>query len=205
MERVSPRSFPRPMQKPMPYRPQPTALGRISACHPGICHSRRICRATRPRTQAVVTASNAINVYPANNTLVVTDYADNIKRLEKVIATIEQGGSDNTAVFRLKHMAATDAASLLFKLVRRRLCSGNGRSLGSARQSLWIRRAIALSCVPIPVSCWGASGTLLNEIDQAPWYLEISMSFTLKNAEAAKLPRHLRAILSGDASLGELW
>jgi general secretion pathway protein D len=151
-----------------------------------------------PILRPLVTASNAINVYPANNTLVVTDYADNIKRLEKVIASIEQGGNDNTAVFRLKHIAATDAGSLLSKLF------GEGPAAASADSG---QRAVIVvdsqsNSVVVRAETnvvLGRIRTLLNEIDQAPVVSGNIHVITLKNAEAVKLAQTLRAILSGDA------
>lgn len=152
-----------------------------------------------PILRPLVTANNAINVYPANNTLVVTDYADNIKRLERVIATIEQGGSDNTAVFRLKHMAATDAASLLYKLF------GEGSAAASAdpgqRASIVVDSQSNSVVVRTDTSIvLGRIRSLLNEIDQAPVVSGNIHVIPLKNAEAVKLAQTLRAILSGDAA-----
>ncbi|MBN8474437.1 type II secretion system secretin GspD [Sulfuritalea sp.] len=152
-----------------------------------------------PILRPLVSASNVINVYPANNTLVVTDYADNIKRLEKVIATIEQGGSDNTAVFRLKHIAASDAASLLFKLF------GEGSAANAADPGQRAAIVVDLQSNSVVVRTdtsvvLGRIRSLLNEIDQAPVVSGNIHVITLKNAEAAKLAQTLRAILSGDAS-----
>ncbi len=152
-----------------------------------------------PILRPLVTANNAINVYPANNTLVVTDYADNIKRLEKVIATIEQGGSDNTAVFRLKHMAATDAASLLFKL----FVEGSAAESADPGQRAAIVVDSQSNSVVVRTDTsvvLGRIRSLLNEIDQAPVVSGNIHVVTLKNAEAVKLAQTLRAILSGDAS-----
>lgn len=152
-----------------------------------------------PILRPLVTANNAINVYPANNTLVVTDYADNIKRLEKVIASIEQGGNDNTAVFRLKHIAATDAGSLLSKLF------GEGSAATSAdpgqRAAIVVDSQSNSVVVRADTSVvLGRIRSLLNEIDQAPVVSGNIHVITLKNAEAVKLAQTLRAILSGDAA-----
>jgi general secretion pathway protein D len=156
-----------------------------------------------PVLRPLVTANNAISVYPANNTLVVTDYADNIKRLEKVIASIEQGGSDNTAVFRLKHMAATDAASLLSKL----FVEGSGAASADSGQRAAIVVDSQSNSVVVRAETnvvLGRIRTLLNEIDQAPVVSGNIHVITLKNAEAVKLAQTLRAILSGDTNGGAI-
>jgi general secretion pathway protein D len=156
-----------------------------------------------PVLRPLVTANNAISVYPANNTLVVTDYADNIKRLEKVIASIEQGGSDNTAVFRLKHMAATDAASLLSKL----FVEGSGAASADSGQRAAIVVDSQSNSVVVRAETnvvLGRIRTLLTEIDQAPVVSGNIHVITLKNAEAVKLAQTLRAILSGDTNGGAI-
>jgi general secretion pathway protein D len=156
-----------------------------------------------PVLRPLVTANNAISVYPANNTLVVTDYADNIKRLEKVIVSIEQGGSDNTAVFRLKHMAATDAASLLSKL----FVEGSGAASADSGQRAAIVVDSQSNSVVVRAETnvvLGRIRTLLTEIDQAPVVSGNIHVITLKNAEAVKLAQTLRAILSGDTNGGAI-
>ena len=151
-----------------------------------------------PILRPLVTANNSISVYPANNTLVITDYADNIKRLEKVIASIEQGGGENPAVFRLKHLAATDVVGLLSKLFG----EGSATTADSGQRAAIIADARSNSIIVRSENSavLGRIRTLLNELDQAPAASGNIHVIALKNAEATKLAQTLRAILSGDVS-----
>jgi general secretion pathway protein D len=152
-----------------------------------------------PILRPLVTTNNSISVYPANNTLVITDYADNIKRLEKVIESIEASGSENPAVFRLKHIGASDIHGLLSKLF------GEGSAASGADPSQ--RAAIVVDSRSNSIvvrtenaAVLGRIRTLLNELDQAPMASGNIHVVPLKNAEASKLAVTLRAILSGEAS-----
>jgi general secretion pathway protein D len=152
-----------------------------------------------PILRPLVTTNNSISVYPANNTLVITDYADNIKRLEKVIESIEASGSENPAVFRLKHIGASDIHGLLSKLF------GEGSAATGADPSQ--RAAIVVDSRSNSIvvrtenaAVLGRIRTLLNELDQAPMASGNIHVIPLKNAEAVKLAVTLRAILSGESS-----
>jgi general secretion pathway protein D len=149
-----------------------------------------------PILRPLVTANNAISVYPANNILVITDYADNIKRLEKVIESIEQGGGENPAVFRLTHLAATDVSGLLSKLF------GEGSTADPTQRAAIIADTTSNSIIVRSDSSavLGRIRSLLKELDQAPVASGNIHVIPLKNAEAVKLAQTLRAILSGDMS-----
>ena len=42
-----------------------------------------------PVLRPLVSPNNTITAFPGNNTLIITDYAANLKRLSKVIATLD--------------------------------------------------------------------------------------------------------------------
>lgn len=149
-----------------------------------------------PILRPLVTANNAISVYPANNILVITDYADNIKRLEKVIESIEQSGGENPSVFRLTHLAATDVAGLLSKLF------GEGATTDPGQRAAIIADTTSNSVIVRSdnSAVLGRIRSLLKELDQSPVASGNIHVIPLKNAEAVKLAQTLRAILSGDMS-----
>jgi general secretion pathway protein D len=71
-----------------------------------------------PVLRPLITPNNTIAAYPANNSLVVTDYADNVRRIAEVIAGID--GSANTpdvSVIPLKNANAVELAAELIKLL----------------------------------------------------------------------------------------
>ena len=65
----------------------------------------------------LVTANNPINAYPGNNTIVVTDYAENVRRLGRIIAAIDTPSASEIDVIRLNNAIASDMAVLLARLL----------------------------------------------------------------------------------------
>ncbi|MGN6457755.1 MAG: secretin N-terminal domain-containing protein, partial [Achromobacter mucicolens] len=63
-----------------------------------------------PVLRPMVPPNNPINAYPGNNTLVVTDYADNLERIAAVIARIDVPSSMDTDVVPVQSAIATDIA-----------------------------------------------------------------------------------------------
>src|SRR5436190_22294122 len=65
----------------------------------------------------LVPANNPINAYPGNNTIVVTDYAENVRRLGRIIAAIDTPSASEIDVIRLNNAIASDMAVLLARLL----------------------------------------------------------------------------------------
>lgn len=65
----------------------------------------------------MVSPSNPITAYPNNNSLVITDYADNIARVADVIARIDTSHSLNTELITIEHGVALDVAALANQLL----------------------------------------------------------------------------------------
>lgn len=70
-----------------------------------------------PVLRPMVPPNNPINAYPGNNTLVVTDYADNLDRIAAVIARIDVPSSIDTDVVPIRSGIASDIAILASQLL----------------------------------------------------------------------------------------
>jgi general secretion pathway protein D len=64
----------------------------------------------------LITANNTINVSPGSNTVIITDYADNLQRLGKIIAALDQPAQTDIEIVPLKHAVAADLAQLVQRL-----------------------------------------------------------------------------------------
>ena len=64
----------------------------------------------------LISPNNTINANPGNNTLVVTDYADNQQRISRIIAALDTPASTDVEVIPLKHAVAADLAPLVQRL-----------------------------------------------------------------------------------------
>jgi len=69
----------------------------------------------------LISPNNTINANPGSNTLVITDYADNLQRISRIIAALDNPSSTDIEVIPLKHAVASDMAALV-----QRLAEGGG-------------------------------------------------------------------------------
>src|SRR5258706_2893547 len=65
----------------------------------------------------LVASNNPINAYAGNNTIVATDYAENVRRIARIIAAIDTPSSADIDVVRLENTIASDMAALLARLL----------------------------------------------------------------------------------------
>ncbi len=64
----------------------------------------------------LISANNTINANPGSQSLVITDYADNLQRIAKIIAALDQPQSSDTDVVTLQHAVASDLAPIVQRL-----------------------------------------------------------------------------------------
>jgi len=69
----------------------------------------------------LISPNNTINANPGNNSLVITDYADNLTRIGKIIAALDLPSASDIEIVPLKHGVAADLAPLV-----QRLADGSG-------------------------------------------------------------------------------
>jgi general secretion pathway protein D len=65
----------------------------------------------------LISPNNTINANPGNNSLVITDYADNLARIGKIIAALDQPAAGDVEILPLKAGVAADMAPLVQRLV----------------------------------------------------------------------------------------
>ena len=153
----------------------------------------------------LISPNNTINVNPGNNSLVITDYADNLRRLAQIIAAMDVANATDVEILTLKHAIATDLAPLVLRLMESSGAGAPGQADGSFKTALVAeprsntlilraanpaRAALAKSLVakldqPISGGSNGAAGNI---------YVVY-----LKNADAVKLAATLRAAMSGQS------
>lgn len=64
----------------------------------------------------LISPNNTINANPGNNTLVITDYADNLQRIGKIIAAMDTPAAGDVEVIALKYAVAADIAPLVQRM-----------------------------------------------------------------------------------------
>ncbi len=61
----------------------------------------------------LISPNNTINVSPGNNSLVITDYADNLQRIARIVAALDQPSATDLEVIPIRHAVASDLAAVV--------------------------------------------------------------------------------------------
>ncbi len=152
----------------------------------------------------LISPNNTINVNPGNNSLVITDYADNLRRLGQIIAALDISSATDVEVLPLKHAVAAD----MVLLVTRMLESGGGTAAPGQTDTSFKTTVVAepRSNALIVRAANGARlaavRALVDKLDQPPPPSPNGAAgniyvVPLKNADATKLAATLRAALAG--------
>lgn len=70
-----------------------------------------------PILRPLISPNNTINVNPGTNSLVITDYADNLQRLGRIISALDVAHGTNVEVIPLKHALPSDIAPVVQRLL----------------------------------------------------------------------------------------
>ena len=70
-----------------------------------------------PILRPLISPNNTINVNPGNNSLIITDYADNLQRIARIIAASDIPAATDVEIIPLKHALSSDLAPLVLRLV----------------------------------------------------------------------------------------
>ncbi|PTT87684.1 type II secretion system protein GspD, partial [Pelomonas sp. HMWF004] len=152
----------------------------------------------------LISPNNTINANPGNNSLVITDYADNLQRIAKIIAAMDTPGTSDIEIVPLKHAVAADLAPLLQRLADGGQMGGQGvpGQSSSAVNVLVDPRANGLILRASNPARLAAVRAMVDKLDQPSVDGGNSIRVVyLKNADATKLATVLRAAF-GAASSG---
>ncbi|MDC8771545.1 type II secretion system secretin GspD [Roseateles albus] len=147
----------------------------------------------------LISPNNTINANPGNNSLVITDYAENLQRLGRIITTMDTPGSTDLEVVPLKHAVASDLAALVQKLADGGAAAVPGQAGGSLSVLVDPRSNALILRASNPARMAMARG-MIDKLDQPPsdggTGSNIHVVY-LKNADATKLATVLRAAFAG--------
>ncbi|OFZ67905.1 MAG: type II secretion system protein GspD [Betaproteobacteria bacterium RBG_16_56_24] len=146
----------------------------------------------------LISPNNTINANPGNNTLVITDYADNLLRLGKIIAALDDPARSELEIVPIRHAIASDMAAMVNRLLE----PGTGAAGGEAgRTSLLVDSRSNSVIVRAPSEARAnLAKSLIAKLDQPTAHPGNVHVVYLKNAEATKLAQTLRAVISSDPS-----
>ncbi len=154
-----------------------------------------------PVLRPLIAPNNIVVAYPNSNALVVTDYASNLKRIEQIVATIDQSQDAATTVIQVKYASAMDLAQTINRLMLDGSVMATGSTDASQRFMLMAdARTNSLLLRTNSPERIARVQELVAKMDvqtSAPGNIHVVY---LKNAEATKLAQTLRAVISGDTS-----
>ena len=155
----------------------------------------------------LISPNNTINANPGNNTLVITDYADNLQRIAKIVAALDQPSATDVEVIPIKHGVASDMATMIQRL-------GDGATAGAAPPGAAAVGAFAVMVDPranaliVRAANPARMATLRALIDRLDRPSEGPAAngniwvVHLKNADSTKLAAVLRAAFASPGSSG---
>lgn len=158
-----------------------------------------------PVLRPLIGPNNTIAAYPNTNTLVITDYADNVKRINKIIDSIDQPSGGELVVIKLQYASALDLAQQLNRLLAEGLGAAPavpGAVAGEPGQRFMVSPDVRTNSLlirsdnPARISRVRSLVTQMDTPSSASGNMHVVY---LRNAEASKLAETLRAILSGEA------
>jgi general secretion pathway protein D len=143
----------------------------------------------------LISPNNSIMANPGNNSLVITDYADNLRRLARIIAALDAPVASDLDVVPIRNGIASDIATLVSRLMEPAAGGDSGRVtiLADSRTNSVVVRAPSQARANLAKS-------LIAKLDQATSERGNIHVVYLKNADASKVAQTLRAVVSQDAS-----
>ena len=160
-----------------------------------------------PVLRPLVSPNNTITAFPGNNTLIITDYAANLKRLSKVIATLDSPRpAAEVQVVVIKNSIASDIAVAVSKLMDENNRGGGGGPGASSDPSQRVvvmadPRTNSVLIRSANASKLALARSLVEQLDRPANADQANMRVVyLKNAEATKLVEVLQAVLSGESN-----
>ena len=155
----------------------------------------------------LITPNNTIAAYASGNALVITDYADNLKRIDRIIAALDQPPAGEPVLVPLKYASAIDLVTMLNKLVGDQGPATPGAAPADAQQRVTIiadPRSNGILLRAENPARLARVRALIADLDTPGRPGGNMFIIYLKNAEAARVALTLRSLLAGgsDAAQG---
>ena len=163
-----------------------------------------------PILRPLISPNNTLNVNPGTNALVITDYADNLQRLARIIAALDVANATGVEVIPLKNALATDLVPILQRLLDSGAASGAAPAAGQTDASFKTTvmaepRSNSLILRAANTARMTLARSLIAQLDQptdkGPNAASGNIHVVyLKNADSTKLAATLRAAIAAQGS-----
>ncbi|MFO1301068.1 MAG: type II secretion system secretin GspD [Burkholderiaceae bacterium] len=157
-----------------------------------------------PVLRPLISPNNTIVAYPNNNSLVVTDYAANLQRIARIVATLDSPSTGEVEVVPVEYAVASDIAVAVSRLLEDASRGGPGAQVDPG-QRVAVLADPRLNSILIRAASparLNLAKSLIARLDQPsarPGNINVVY---LRNAEAVKLAQTLRGVLGGEGGGG---
>lgn len=144
----------------------------------------------------LISPNNAVTAYAGANTLIVTDYADNVERIARIIDALDLPQGDIVAI-PLKHTAVQDIAPIVTRLMSDSTVAaqpGDSSQRVTVAADSRLNTLLVRSENPVRIA---SIRKLVASLDQEGAGGNIHVVY-LKNADATKIAQTLRGVLTGE-------
>ena len=148
----------------------------------------------------LVAPNNVVTVTPGTNSLVVTDYAANVRRISRIIAALDAPQAGELEIIALQHATAADLAVLVQRLLDQ--TSTTPGAVNNANGNISVAPEARSNSLIVRTSGGARVSTvreLVAKLDQPTAGSGNIHVVYLKNADAIKLAQTLRSAYAGGA------
>ena len=153
-----------------------------------------------PLLRPLVTANNFIGAYPNNNAIVITDYASNVRRIQRIIESIDRPAANDVEILHLQNASAIDIAQMLQRVLPEANVPVNAPGTSA-------KVAIAVDSRTNSLLVRADNTQLMNRVKTLVLGLDTPgagngniYTVFLRNAEATRIAETLRGLLAGNES-----
>ena len=157
-----------------------------------------------PILRPLISPNNTINVNPGNNSLVITDYADNLQRMARIIAALDVSNASDLEIITLQHALASELGPLLVRLSEGGgAAAAGGQADGTFKTTIIpeprSNSIIVRAANPARLAMIRALVVKLDQPTSAQASGNIHVVY-LKNADAVRVAATLRAALAANTA-----
>jgi general secretion pathway protein D len=147
----------------------------------------------------LVSPNNTIAAYLPNHPIIVTDYADNVKRIDRIVASLDQAPSGEPVLVHLKNASALDVVALVNRVLTENAAAPGTQLEAQQRVALVADPRSNGILVRADNPARGARvRQLIEQLDTPSRQGGNVFIVYLKNAEAAEVAETLRGLYGGE-------
>jgi len=151
----------------------------------------------------LITPNNTIAAYVPGNAIIVTDYADNLKRIDRIVASLDQAPAGEPMLIPVRNASALDVVALVNRLLTE--TPGAPGSPADAQQRVTLIADPRSNSILIRADNPARSARVRQLIEQLDTPARVGGNVFivyLKNAEAAHVAETLRGLYGGERVQG---